>query len=170
MADIEALADTSSRQAQEAEAELASLDRQVAQLASRQDALLDMRLAREIDSAAFAAKSAQLAEKKTTLEEQAAVLAARRDAARANLLPLDDIRAACERVALGMDTRTFEERQNIVRTLCTRITVAREGQRLRVRVTGALEHLSGVASLADDATSERLDRSPRHSGRQSQTR
>jgi hypothetical protein len=57
-----------------------------------------MRLARESD-AAFAAKSAQLAEKKATLQEQAAAMAARRDAARAHLLPIADVRAACQRMA-----------------------------------------------------------------------
>jgi len=60
LANLEALADSTSQQAQDADAELARLDRAIAEQTTRQDALLDMRLAREIDADAYTLKRPSL--------------------------------------------------------------------------------------------------------------
>jgi len=81
-----------------------------------------------------------------SLQEQAAAVAGQRDAARAHLLPLDDVRAACAVLATGIDALTFEERRRIIRTLCTRIVATRD----RAIITGALPALSATAQLGPD--------------------
>lgn len=143
LADAQALADASRQQAQDAEAELRRLERAAAEITTRLDALLDMRLAREIDPETYTRKMGQLAERKASLDEHAAALAARRDAALAHLLPIDDIKATCALMATGLDALTFEERQHVVRTLCRRITATPT----TAIIDGALPRLSGASQL-----------------------
>src|SRR5207253_1591999 len=99
---------------------------------------------------------AQLAAQEQELQERIENLQAQRAAAEANCLPITDIKAARDRIALGMEKATFEERQWIVRTLVQRIVATKdeyviEGVLPALNSRGTNEETARTGVIQDDA-------------------
>ncbi len=123
LAEIEALADADSARAQERAADVRRLETTLADINAKQRALLDyvgLWKKEQIEE-----KYSELVQQEQGLRERLAALRAEQDAAEAGTIPVDDIKAACARIAEGLDKTTFEERQQIVRLLLTRVTATR---------------------------------------------
>jgi len=123
LAEIEALAETDSARAQERVADVRRLEATLAEIDAKQRALLDyvgLWKREQIEE-----KYAGLAQQEQELRARLAALRAEQDAAEAGTIPVEDIKAACARIADGLDKTTFEERQQIVRLLLTRVTATR---------------------------------------------
>jgi hypothetical protein len=77
------------------------------------------------------------------LRDKHADLAAQRNAALAQQLPIAEVEDLCRRLAGKLDTLTFAQRQRLVRTLFTRIRVDRE----TVSLEGVFDTLSMTVLL-----------------------
>jgi site-specific DNA recombinase len=148
--DIKALADASSAQAAQAEAELRTTERAIAEIDAQRDALLDLHLNRRLDAERFSAKDAALLAKQQALIDQHAALAARRNAAIAQQLPIAEIEDLCRRLAGRLDDLTFAQRQRLVRTLFTSVVTDRK----TVHLEGAFNTLSMTVALGEDGAQD----------------
>jgi chromosome segregation ATPase len=146
--EIKALADQSSAQAAQAEEELHAIGRAIAEIDAQRDTLLDLHLAQRLDAQRFSAKDAALLERQQRLIDQHAALAARRNAAIAQQLPIAEIEDLCHRLAGRLDDLTFAQRQRLLRTLFRRVIADKK----TVQLEGAFDTLS--MSIALDGASE----------------
>jgi hypothetical protein len=146
--DIKALADQSSAQAAQAEAEIRATERAIEEIDGQRDTLLDLHLNGRLDADRFSAKDAALQERQQRLADQHAALAARRNAALAQQLPIAEIEDLCRRLAGRVDNLTFSQRQRLVRTLLTDVTADRK----TVHLEGAFDALSMTVALEEEAS------------------
>ncbi len=149
-----AQADEGSTQAREAERDLRTLEGTRATVGVEQDRLLDLYLKGSINEARYTAKNADLEARRASLRATIDGLMDRRDAARAGVLPVDDIEAACASLARTLDGLTFDQWTHLAHLLCTSVVATRD----EVHIEGALDgDLWGIAD-ADHATeSERAE-------------
>jgi hypothetical protein len=141
--DIKALADASSAQAAAAEDTLRQTERAIREIDTQRDALLDLHLAKRLDAARFSAKDTQLLTRQQALMDKHASLAAQRNAALAQQLPIAEVEDLCRRLRGTLDTLTFAQRQRLVRTLFTRVHV----DRTAVSLEGVFDTLSMTVLL-----------------------
>jgi len=139
-----ALADASTDVAQEMDAQITRLDKEMAKQDAKQAALLDLYLDKGVSREQYTAKVAAMETQQQELRTQIAALEARRDTARDKMLPVSEIEAACAWVARGIDALTFEERQHIVRSLCTRVIATKDS----VSIEGYLPALNMTIDTA----------------------
>jgi hypothetical protein len=148
LADIKALADQSSAQAAQADAEIRATEWAIEEIDGQRDALLDLHLNGRLDAHRFSATDAVLQERQQRLIDQHAALAARRNAALAQQLPIAEIEDLCRRLAGRLDDLTFSQRQRLVRTLLTGVTADRK----TVHLEGAFDALSMTVALEEEAS------------------
>ncbi len=138
-----ALADSGTTEARDLDAQLAQLQKDAARHGTRQDALLDLYLDGGLSKEHYATKCAALDAQRQECERLIVERQARRAAALDKMLPVAEVEAACAWVGRGIDSLTFQERQHVVRALCTRVTTNRES----VTIDGYLPILTTTVRL-----------------------
>jgi len=143
--DLKALADAGSAQAARAEDALRHTEKAIREIDAQRDVLLDLHLAQRLDADRWAAKDAALLGRQQALMDKHASLAAQRNAALSAQLPIAEVEDLCRRLAGKLDTLTFAQRQRLVRTLFTRISV----DRTTVYLDGVFDTLSMTVALRE---------------------
>jgi site-specific DNA recombinase len=143
--DLKALADAGSAKAARAEDALRHTEKAIREIDAQRDVLLDLHLAQRLDADRWAAKDAALLGRQQALMDKHASLAAQRNAALSAQLPIAEVEDLCRRLAGKLDTLTFAQRQRLVRTLFTRISV----DRTTVYLDGVFDTLSMTVALRE---------------------
>jgi len=158
LAEVEDLAADGQRQAADADADIARLDRAARDIETQQGRLLDLYLTGRLDVGAYTAKADTLAAQRETVAGQRSAAEERRGGGDVvQLPPVRETRAMCDEIAQRLDGLTFDQRRHLVRTLFTRVVANRE----TVEIEGAFETPAAAAgSTIADRTSGRCGRRP----------
>ncbi len=144
---LEALSKNRQAQVEQAEREIARIEKEAEQALVQQDNLIDtLAKGTTLPQALIEKKFAELTEKRRIMLTRVGELAAQRDDARAAVLPLESVRDACATVAAGIENLDFEGRRRIAQVIIVRILAKKD----EVTIEGILPMRPVSISSLDD--------------------